>query len=291
MPRQALVPPISRFNFQYRSDFNNFVGFSMHHENFEDIRVDVADDVCTITLTRPHRLNAWTGKMSAELYDAIEYANENADVGAIVITGAGRGFCAGADIEDNFKARLAAGSERVGMRGDWIKLVRSSKPLIAAVNGACVGVGATMILPMDIIIASDQARFGMAFVKMGVTPELGSSHFLVARVGLGRASEMCLTGRLYSGEEAFRLGLADRLVTHQQLMSTAIGLAQEIAANPAPHLRWIKELLTANGSQTDIKAVQKLEGEVLAKAFQSAEHQEAVDAFIAKRTPDFRSLR
>ena len=291
MPRQALVPPISRFNFQYRSDFNNFVGFSMHHENFEDIRVDVADDVCTITLTRPHRLNAWTGKMSAELYDAIEYANENADVGAIVITGAGRGFCAGADIEDNFKARLAAGRERVGMRGDWIKLVRSSKPLIAAVNGACVGVGATMILPMDIIIASDQARFGMAFVKMGVTPELGSSHFLVARVGLGRASEMCLTGRLYSGEEAFRLGLADRLVTHQQLMSTAIGLAQEIAANPAPHLRWVKELLTANGSQTDIKAVQKLEGEVLAKAFQSAEHQEAVDAFIAKRTPDFRSLR
>ncbi|MCY4095698.1 MAG: enoyl-CoA hydratase-related protein, partial [Gammaproteobacteria bacterium] len=168
----------------------------MTENQYEDILVGIADDVCTITLNRPHRLNAWTGRMSAELYDAIDAANGNPSVGAIVLTGAGRGFCAGADIKDSFKARLDDSGDRVAMRGDWIELVRSSKPLIAAVNGACVGVGATMILPMDVIVASDQARFGMAFVKMGVTPELGSSHFLVARVGFGRASEMCLTGRL-----------------------------------------------------------------------------------------------
>ena len=260
-------------------------------QQYEDILVDIADDVCTVTLNRPHRLNAWTGRMSAEMYDAIDAANSNPDVGAIVITGAGRGFCAGADIKENFKARLDDSGETVAMRGDWIELVRSSKPLIAAVNGACVGVGATMILPMDVIVASDQARFGMAFVKMGVTPELGSSHFLVARVGFGRASEMCLTGKLYSGEEAFNLGLADRLVSHEQLLTEATELAREIAGNPAPHLRWVKELLTSNGFETDIKAVQKLEGEVLAKAYQSQEHREAVDAFVEKRTPNFKSLR
>ena len=263
----------------------------MPDKQYDDILVDVADDVCAITLNRPHRLNAWTGRMSAELYDAIDAANGNPNVGAIVLTGAGRGFCAGADIKDSFQARLDNSGESAAMRGDWIELVRASKPLIAAVNGACVGVGATMILPMDVIVASDQARFGMAFVKMGVTPELGSSHFLVARVGFGRASEMCLTGRLYSGEEAFNLGLADRLVPHDQLMSQATELAREIAGNPAPHLRWVKQLITANGFETDIKAVQKLEGEVLAKAYESEEHREAVDAFISKRTPDFKTLR
>lgn len=263
----------------------------MESQSFNDILVVTQDDVCTITLNRPHRLNAWTGNMSAELYDAIRAANDSAQVGAIVVTGAGRGFCAGADIKDNFKARLDAAEERRGMRGDWIELVRSSKPLIAAVNGACVGVGATMILPMDVIVASEQARFGMAFVKMGVTPELASSHFLVARVGFGRASEMCLTGRLYSGQEAFDLGLADRLVPHERLLDEATALAKEMGANPAPHLRWVKELLTANGAEQDIKAVQRREGEVLAKAYQSSEHREAVDAFVAKRNPDFRALR
>lgn len=260
-------------------------------QQYEDILVDTDEDVCTITLNRPHRLNAWTGRMSAEMYDAIDDANGNPNVGAIVITGAGRGFCAGADIKDNFKARLDESGESVAMRGDWIELVRSSKPLIAAVNGACVGVGATMILPMDVIVASDQARFGMAFVRMGVTPELGSSHFLVARVGFGRASEMCLTGRLYSGEEALNLGLVDRLVAHEALLTEARDLAREIASNPAPHLRWVKELLTTNGFETDIKAVQKLEGEILSKAYQSQEHREAIDAFIEKRDPDFKSLR
>ncbi len=172
--------------------------------------------------------------------------------------------------------------------GDWIDLVRSSKPLIAAVNGACVGVGATMILPMDVIIASEEAKFGMLFVKMGVTPELASSHFLVQRLGFGRASEMCLTGRLYSGAEAFEMGLADRLAKPGELLAEAKALAQEMAANPSPHLRWVKELLTENGVESDIALVQQREGEALAKAYASAEHKEAVDAFLAKRPPNFK---
>ena len=147
-----------------------------------------------------------------------------------------------------------------------------------------------MILPMDVIVASEEAKFGMFFVKMGVTPELASSHFLVQRIGLGRASEMCLTGRLYSGKEAFDLGLADRLTTADDLLGDASALAREIAANPAPHLRWVKELLTRNGSETDISLVQQREGEVLAKAYASAEHREAVDAFLNKRAPVFKRL-
>lgn len=268
---------------------------------YETILVDVADDVATITLNRPDRLNAWTGQMHLDLDAAISACNDDPAVGAMVVTGAGRGFCAGADIRDNFasegkplahpqaegsKNRLE-GEERQGS-SNWIELVRSSKPMIAAVNGPAVGVGVTMMLPMDVIIASKQAKFGLAFVKMGVTPELASSHFLVQRVGFGRASEMCLTGRLYDGAEAFSLGLADRLAEHDDLIAEAQALAREMAANPSPHLRWVKELLTKNGSETDIAAVQRREGEVLAKAFASAEHAEAVDAFLNKRAPVFK---
>ena len=259
---------------------------------FETILFNKADDIAVITLNRPERLNAWTDRMSAELQAAISACNDDPDVGAMVVTGAGRGFCAGADIRDSFKARMQ-GPAQAGTQArqeaprDWIDLVRSSKPLIAAVNGACVGVGATMILPMDVIVASEDAKFGMMFVKMGVTPELCSSHFLVQRTGLGRASEMCLTGRLYSGREAYEMGLADRLVAPDELMAKACALAAEIAANPSRHLRWVKELLTANGSESDIAKVREREGKVLAKAYASAEHQEAVDAFLAKRKPVF----
>ena len=274
---------------------------------FNTIGVHKGDDIATITLDRPQRLNAWTHEMGHELHAAISELNEDPEVGAMVVTGAGRGFCAGADIRDTFLARVApsrspaagakarmdasggsggSGGEQRGT-GDWIGLVRSSKPLIAAVNGACVGVGATMILPMDIIVASEDAKFGMAFVKMGVTPELASSHFLVQRIGLGRAGEMCLTGRLYSGKEAFDLGLADRLTTPGDLLEAACALAREIAANPTPQLRWVKDLLTRNGAETDISLVQRREAETLAKAYASAEHREAVDAFLNKRAPVF----
>ena len=259
--------------------------------SFETILLDKADRIAIITLNRPERLNAWTAQMSAELHAAITACNDDPNIGAMVITGAGRGFCAGADIRDNFKTRMEGASAADAPRempGNWIELVRSSKPLIAAVNGASVGVGATMILPMDVIVASEDAKFGMLFVKMGVTPELASSHFLVQRLGFGRASEMCLTARLYSGREAFEMGLADRLAAPDELLPVATALAREMAANPVRHLRWVKELLTANGSETDLAKVQQREGEALAKAYVSAEHREAVDAFLAKRRPDFK---
>src|SRR5207249_1222557 len=157
---------------------------------------------------------------------------------------------------------------------DWFRLVRESKPLIAAVNGAAVGIGMTMILPFDVIVASEKARFGMLFIKVGLVPELASTHFLVQRVGLGKASEMCLSGRLYGAAEAAACGLADRLVEPEKLLEAARELAREIAANPDPQLRMTKALLTKNASATDLDEVQRRESEMLRACRKSPERDE-----------------
>lgn len=254
---------------------------------YEQISSEVEGNLLILTLNRPERLNAWTHKMNRELSQCIVAANEDPGIGAIIITGAGRGFCAGADMRDTFQSNLDGESESERAT-DWVKLLRQSKPVIAAVNGVSVGVGATMILPCDVIIAAESARFGFTFVKMGLVPELASSHLLVQRIGFGRASEVCLTGRLYSASQAMEFGLLNHLVPDEELMDKAKSVAREIAANPSPQLRMIKKLLTQNGVETDLDLVQKREGEALAIAYQSSEHKEAVQAFIEKREPDFR---
>jgi enoyl-CoA hydratase/carnithine racemase len=207
-----------------------------------------------------------------------------------VMTGAGRGFCAGADMRDTFRKRLDGidpagdGGESGGMPADvdWVAMVRESKPLVAAVNGAAVGIGMTMILPFDVIVASERAKFGMLFIKVGLVPELASTRLLVQRVGFGRASEMCLTGRLYEGAEAHRIGLADRLAPPAELLGTALELAGAIAENPGPQLRMIKRLLTENAVESDLGLVQQREHELIRECWQSPEHHEAVEAFLAK---------
>jgi len=261
------------------------------------VTVERRDAVALITLNRPEKLNAWTPAMAVEQARAIEEANADPAVGAIVMTGAGRGFCAGADMEATFKSRIdgvdpgedtASGSGGMPATLDWVGLLRRSKPLVAAVNGAAVGIGMTMILPFDVIVASEKAKFGMLFIKVGLVPELASTHFLVQRVGFGRASEMCLSGRLYSGAEAHAWGLADRVCAPETLLDEALKLAADIAANPDPQLRMIKALLSRNGSDTDLGAVQRLESEMLRDCWKSPEHKEAVTAFLEKRTPRFR---
>src|SRR5438309_3707290 len=188
--------------------------------------------VALVTLNRPERLNAWTPRMASEQADAIRTAKTEESSGAIVMTGAGRGFCAGADMRDTFKKRLDGTDpggdteESGGMPPDvdWVGLARESKPLVAAVNGAAVGIGMTMILPFDVIVASQRAKFGMLFIKVGLVPELASTRLLAQRVGLGNASEMCLSGRLYDGEEAYRIGLAHRLAPPETLLDQTLEL-------------------------------------------------------------------
>jgi len=264
---------------------------------YEQIVYEVRDAVGLVTLNRPEKLNAWTPRMAAEMRDAFGQANGDPQIGAIVVTGAGRGFCAGADMQDTFKSRLDGndpGENTAGGDGgmpaglDWVGLCRDSKPLVAAVNGAAVGIGLTMILPFDVIVASEKAKFGMLFIKVGLVPELASTHYLVQRMGFGRASEMCLSGRLYLGREAFETGLVERVVAPETVLDEALEVARGITANPDPQLRMIKELLTANDSETDLMAVQRRETALLRKCWKTPEHHEAVSAFLEKRTPKFR---
>jgi 2-(1,2-epoxy-1,2-dihydrophenyl)acetyl-CoA isomerase len=157
------------------------------------------------------------------------------------------------------------------------------------VNGVAVGIGLTMILPCDVIVASENARFGMFFIKMALVPELASTYFLVQRMGFAHASEMCLSGRLYSAEEAERTGLVNKVVPHEALRSETMAIADAIAANPDRQLRWIKELLTRNAANPDYKEVMARENELLEWSIQTPEHREAITAFREKRPPRFRS--
>jgi len=261
---------------------------------YEQITFEERDNVALITLNRPERLNAWTHKMMAELVDATSYVNDSLDLGAIVITGAGRGFCAGADIGDTFKKGIEDREKKGGdassnRAADWVAHVRQSKPIIAAVNGPSIGVGLTMILPADVIVASEAAKFGAVFVKMGIVPELASSHYLVSRMGWGNASEFLLAAQMLSGTEAKEKGLCEHVVPADQLMDKAFSIASAMAENPSRQVRMTKQLLSENACETDISAAQRRELEFLEQCYVSAEHKEAVDAFLNKRKPDFKS--
>ena len=264
--------------------------------DYEQIKLERRGEVALVTLNRPERLNAWTPHMAEELGAAFGEANADPGVGAIVMTGEGRGFCAGADMEATFSVRIggedpgantAEGDGGMPAGLDWVELCRTSKPLVAAVNGAAVGIGMTMILPFDVIIASEAARFGMLFIKVGLVPELASTYFLTQRMGFGRASEMCLSGRLWSAAEAHAGGLVERVVPAESLLDEALELAATIAANPTPQLQMIKQLLTENGSDGDARAVQQRESALLRECWATPEHAEAVAAFMEKRAPSF----
>ena len=261
---------------------------------YETILTEASDGVLTLTLNRPQKLNAWTYQMSADLSDAIEKANGNDDIEAIVVTGAGRGFCAGADIEDVFKAQ--ADNKDVG-RGQqrraipWVDLVRASKPMVAAINGAAIGVGLTQVLPMDYLVASKAAKLSVRFIKMGLVPELASSHFLALRVGFGRMSELMLTGKTIDADEALAIGLVDKVVEANELLPAAKAVAKAMGENPQTAVRMVKQLIGANASESDWNVVQKREIEALTQCYQSPEHKEAIKAFLEKRQPNFKAAR
>ena len=261
--------------------------------NYETILVDTDDAITTITLNRPARLNAWTWQMNDELVHALNTGNADDAVEAFVITGAGRGFCAGADIKDLFQTQAESGEARreSGKPNNWVNLVRESKPVVAAVNGTAIGVGLTQILPMDYIVASDEAKLSCRFIKMGLVPELASSHFLVARCGLGAASDLMLSGRTVTAEEALSIRLVDRVVPPDSLLAEARSVAKSMGENPQEALGMVKGLITANMAESDTHQVQKRELQALLKCYESPEHREAIAAFIEKRSPDFKTAR
>ena len=257
---------------------------------YEQILMEQRDDVVVLTLNRPEKLNAWTPLMSAELERAIEAADADRSVGAVVVTGAGRGFCAGADIGAVFDAQLQgdrSASKPLATR-DWIDLIRSTKPIVAAVNGPVIGVGLTMILPFDRIVAAAGAKLSVRFVKMGLVPELASSLFLPARCGIGAASDLMLSGRTLEAAEALTIGLVDEVVAADVLLDVAIQRARSYGENSEPAVKAIKQLLTQNMNEADPLAAEAREIARLTEAYKSPEHKEAVAAFMEKRQPIFR---
>ncbi len=259
----------------------------------EQIQVEDLEEIRLITLHRPEKLNAWTPQMNIELEDAIIAGNNDPSIGAFVVTGSGRAFCAGADIGAVFASQLDGGSSSSEAsaapereRVDWVELMRESKPIVAAINGASIGVGLTLTLSMDFLVAHPEAKLSCRFVKMGVVPELASSHFLVQRCGWGQASDLALSGRTVLGAEALELGLVDAVA--EDVVEAAIARARSYAENAPPSVQLTKELLTANASSTDLREIQARELAALKTAYATDEHREAVNAFMEKRAPKFR---
>ena len=262
---------------------------------YEQILYEQRGKVGLITLNRPEKLNAWTNQMMTEMRDAMERGCAEPSIAAIVVTGAGRAFCAGADI-----ASFAAQREKLD-RGEaapeapaaadptsWVKFCRElPKPTIAAVNGTAVGIGVTMILPMDIRIAAQSARFGMFFVRMGLVPELASSAILPQMVGAARAVEWCLTGRLIPAAEAREGGLASEVVADDALVARAIEIGGSLANNPGPAMAAIRKLIYDNQLNGNVAEVMRSEGVALDAARRTPEHKEAIAAFFEKRPPNF----
>ena len=262
--------------------------------SYETLLVENKGRVALITLNRPDKMNAWSRKLEQEFLAALEQLNGDPSVHVIVVTGAGRAFCAGGDIS-GFNEALGG---RNGPSGPSpltaedgspevpIALSRS-KPVIAAINGHAVGIGLTMPLACDIRIASDRAKFSVRFVKVGLTPECGSTRYLPLVAGMGNALYMALTGRIIEADEALRRGLIDQIVPHEKLMDEAMALAEEIAANPPSAVWATKRIIHENAGETDIRRVVTREGFAIRTARGVPDHAEAVKAFLEKREPNF----
>ncbi len=265
--------------------------------DYQEIQYSVAERVLTLTLHRPEKLNAFTGRMLAELLDALDRADADDDVRAIIVTGSGRAFCAGADLSSGsgtFDAR--AGAEGVGIeqRRDGggrltLRIYDCKKPIIAAINGPAVGVGVTMTLPMDVRMASQDARFGFVFARRGICLEAASSWFLPRVVGVSRALEWGYSGRVFPASEALAAGLVRSLHAPNELLPAARELAREIAENTsAISVAMTRQLVWKMLGADHPMEAHKLDSRAISALGQSADAHEGVGAFLEKRKPDFR---
>lgn len=254
----------------------------------------VADRVATITLRRPERLNAMNPTMLSELLALFDQIDADDDVRAVIVTGEGRAFCAGADISDGvggFKAGQEDGDavvERDGGGRLTLRIHACLKPVIAAINGAAVGVGATMTLPMDIRLASDKARFGFVFARRGIVPEAASSYFLPRVVGISRALEWCYTGRLLDAVEAKAGGLIRDVVPDGELLPVATALAREIADNTAPvSIALTRQMMWRGLGMDQPMQAHQVDSRAVASRIRSRDAAEGVAAFMEKRPARF----
>jgi len=274
---------------------------------YETITYEVAEQILTLTLNRPDKLNAFTGQMMAEMIDAFDKADTDDDVRAIIVTGAGRGFCAGADLSSGANtfdrdARRGPVKRSADGRVDYsdpqvrdgggqltLRIFKCLKPVIAAVNGPAVGIGATMQLAMDIRIASEAARFGFVFSQRGIVPEAASSWFLPRLVGIQQALEWCYTGRVFSAQEALAGRLVSKVVPPDELLPTARALAKEIAAKTAPvAVALIRQMMWRMLGADDPMEAHKVDSRGIYARGRSDDVREGVVSFLEKRPAQFK---
>ena len=265
---------------------------------FTQIRYEIDGPAAVITLDRPEQLNAFTPTMVKELVAAFDAADADDDVRAVIVTGAGRVFCAGADLSsggDTFDAGAqgmpAAPSGRAPRDGGGIVTLRiyeSRKPVIGAINGSAVGIGITMTLPMDIRLLADTAKVGFVFTGRGITPEAASSWFLPRIVGIGQALEWVLTARVFRAEEALAGGLVRSLHPPEEVLAAAKALAEEIAANAAPVSASVSRgLLWRMLAETHPMAAHRADSAAIYDLGRKPDAREGVTAFLEKRRPSW----
>ena len=265
----------------------------------ETLLYSVEDGVATITLNRPEKMNAFTTQMRDELVAVFDETDADDAVRAVIITGAGRAFCAGADLSSggktfDYASRGDAAREALRV-GDvyrdgggitTLRIFKSLKPVIGAINGAAVGVGVTMQLPMDIRMASTEARFGFVFARRGIVPEAASSWFLSRVVGMQTALEWCYTGRVFNAQEAFDRGLVRSLHAPEDLLPAARALAREIADNTAPvSIALTRQMLWRMAGADHPMQAHRVDSRAIQARGQSADAREGVSSFLEKRQP------
>jgi len=263
---------------------------------YTQIAYDVADRVATITLDRPDRLNAFTNQMMHEVLDAFDRADSDDGVRAVVVTGRGRGFCAGADLSEGAETFSRGGSDiqpPAGVPRDGgglvsLRIFRSLKPVIGAINGPAVGVGITMTLPMDVRLASEAARIGFVFARRGIVPEAASSWFLPRLVGIQQAAEWVFTGRVFSAEEALAGRLVRSVHAPDELLPAAYALAAEIADNTSSvSVALSRQMMWRMLGADHPMVAHRADSRGILSRGRSADTREGVASFLEKRPPDF----
>jgi enoyl-CoA hydratase/carnithine racemase len=261
---------------------------------FQEIRYEITDSVLTITLDRPDRLNAFTPRMGSELIEAFDRADADDDVRVIIVTGAGRGFCAGADLGgggDTFDWRDRQAADEIPRDGGGqvsLRIFELTKPVIAAINGPAVGVGITMTLPMDIRLVAEGAKIGFVFTRRGIVPEACSSWFLPRIVGISQAMEWVATGRVFSAEEALAGGLVRGVHPQGELLGAAHALANEIAEHTAAvSVALARRLLWTMLGAEHPMAAHRADSRAMFARGQSGDAAEGVTSFLEKRPAEF----
>ena len=262
---------------------------------YTQIIYEVADNIATITLNRPEKLNAFTGTMMYEIVDAFDQVDADDNVRAVIVTGAGRAFCAGADLSGAGGETFAGGGSDIqtetGVPRDGggmvsLRIFECTKPVIGAINGASVGVGVTMTLPMDFRLASEHAKFGFVFARRGIVPEACSSYFLPRIVGISQAAEWCYTGRLFLADEALAGGLVRSVHSGGALQEAARAIAMEIAQNTAPvSVALTRQMLWRMLGANHPMEAHRVDSRGILSRGSSDDAREGVTSFLEKRNP------